>query len=178
MYRRPVPGAAPVPTPATAAPGGLNPQMASSLLQAVASQAQSSGGASAYPTPSPSSPPTPAPVQTISSHLHVSTNSASFHSLLNTHRVVVANFTAPRTCGPCRMVEPVFEELSRSKAREGVAFTKIDLDVGMGQGLAAEYGVRATPTFIFFLDGKKVRDRCGGYFVCDTDSQFYTHTDR
>lgn len=56
------------------------------------------------------------------------------------------------------MIEPVFEELAKAKARSesGVAFTKIDLAVGMGGSVASEWGVRVTPTFLFFLDGKKV----------------------
>ena len=56
------------------------------------------------------------------------------------------------------MIEPVFQELAGAKANNGggIAFTKIDLAVGMGNSVAAEYGVRVTPTFLFFLDGKKV----------------------
>jgi desumoylating isopeptidase 1 len=67
------------------------------------------------------------------------------------------------------MIEPVFEDLALSKknlttgggkarADEGrIAFVKVDLGVGMGSMVAREYGVTATPTFGFFLDGKKVR---------------------
>jgi hypothetical protein len=59
------------------------------------------------------------------------------------------------------MIEPVFEELARSKgqsqSQQQVAFVKVDLGVGMGSMVAREYGVSATPTFGFFLDGKKVR---------------------
>lgn len=56
------------------------------------------------------------------------------------------------------MIEPVFEELAsiKAKSERGVAFTKIDLAVGMGSSVASEWGVRVTPTFLFFLDGKKV----------------------
>ena len=61
------------------------------------------------------------------------------------------------------MIEPVFEELAREKAKRGgegqVAFAKVDLGVGMGSMVAREYGVAATPTFGFFLDGKKVNMR-------------------
>ena len=39
----------------------------------------------------------------------------------------------------------------------GIAFVKVDLGVGMGSMVAREYDVTATPTFGFFLDGKKVR---------------------
>ena len=55
------------------------------------------------------------------------------------------------------MIEPVFEELARSRGRLQVAFVKVDLGVGMGSMVARECGVAATPMFNFFLDGKKVR---------------------
>jgi thiol-disulfide isomerase/thioredoxin len=61
------------------------------------------------------------------------------------------------------MIEPVFEELAREKKGRGggatgqVAFTKVDLSVGLGSMVAREYNVTATPTFEFFLDGKRVR---------------------
>ena len=61
------------------------------------------------------------------------------------------------------MIEPLFEKLAYNRSRAagvggggGVAFVKVDLGVGSSSGVAQEYSVRATPTFIFFLDGKKV----------------------
>jgi desumoylating isopeptidase 1 len=60
------------------------------------------------------------------------------------------------------MIEPVFEELAREKTSKGkdggdrVAFVKVDLGVGMSTMVAREYNVAATPTFGFFLDGKRV----------------------
>jgi hypothetical protein len=62
------------------------------------------------------------------------------------------------------MIEPVFERLAEETgvrlggggSGAGAAFTRIDLDVGLGGSVAGEWGVKVTPTFIFFLDGKKV----------------------
>ena len=52
----------------------------------------------------------------------------------------------------------------------GAAFTSIDIRVGQGQALAAEFGIRATPTFLFFLDGKKVSGRrFGASDLCTDD---------
>lgn len=63
------------------------------------------------------------------------------------------------------MIEPVFEELAHQKTHGSgggrIAFVKVDMAVGMGSQAGAEWGVQATPTFLFFLDGKKVR----GFFV-------------
>jgi desumoylating isopeptidase 1 len=59
------------------------------------------------------------------------------------------------------MIEPVFERLAEEKTQGrgsgAVAFAKIDMGVGMGGMVANEWRVRVTPTFIFFLDGKRVR---------------------
>ena len=46
---------------------------------------------------------------------------------------------------------------SRGQRGPRVAFVKVDLAVGMGSMVARKQGVAATPTFGFFLDGKKVR---------------------
>ena len=144
MFRRPT-GLTP---PASA---GQQPSPASSLLQGVADRATAPGARdSGYSTPSSS---------TVAGAIHVSTNPASFRSLLESHRAVVAMFTSA-SCGPCRMIEPVFEDLAHAKSRGrgagNVAFAKVDLGVGMGGAVARQYNVAATPTFGFFLDGKKV----------------------
>ncbi|KAH9047716.1 DUF862-domain-containing protein [Lactarius hengduanensis] len=147
MFRRPtgltppaVPGQQPSPGPA--------PSVAD---RATAGAAVDSG----YSTPSTS---------TVAGAIHVSTNPASFRSLLETHRAVVAMFTSA-TCGPCRMIEPAFEDLAHAKSRgrgDGkVAFAKVDLGVGMGEAVARQYGVSATPTFGFFLDGKRIHELKG-----------------
>ena len=59
------------------------------------------------------------------------------------------------------MIGPIFQCLSEEKGlhedRDGAGFAQTNIDVGMGRNLATEWGIRATPTFISFLDGKKVR---------------------
>ncbi|KAJ7645496.1 PPPDE putative peptidase domain-containing protein [Mycena polygramma] len=153
MYRRPVPGA-----PAVAPPPPNQP-IAASLLQAVAAQAQASPS-----TPPPSAPAPLAATESLAAPMHPSTNSASFRALLRSHRAVVAFFTDYQGCPPCRMIAPVFEQLAAEKGvraatgGRGAAFTKIDIRVGAGGTLATEWSVRATPTFMFFLDGTKVAE--------------------
>lgn len=156
----------PPPDIGAAAAASPNPALASSLLQAVATRAASndlgalSSSRNYLPTPAPTSPPTPAQSNSLTVPVHIATNPSSLNNVLRTHRAVVAFFTSA-TCGPCRMIEPVFEDLAMSKSRaNGIAFVKIDLSVGMGSAVAGEHGVRVTPTFIFFLDGKKVRRDC------------------
>ncbi|KAK7002115.1 PPPDE putative peptidase domain-containing protein [Favolaschia claudopus] len=152
MYRRPSPG-----VPAVAPPPPNQP-VAASLLQAVAAQAQA---------PPSNLPPAAAPLaatESLAGSLHPVTNSASFRTLLRTHRAVVALFTDFQGCPPCRMIAPVYEQLAAEKGvraatgGRGAAFTKIDIRVGAGGTLATEWGIRATPTFMFFLDEKKIAE--------------------
>ena len=63
------------------------------------------------------------------------------------------------------MIEPVFEELAHQKThgQDGgrLAFVKVDMAMGSGGQVGAEWGVRVTPTFLFFLDGKKQHELKG-----------------
>ncbi|KZV98863.1 DUF862-domain-containing protein [Exidia glandulosa HHB12029] len=145
MYRRPAAAAPGIAPPPAAPDTGLT----ASLLQAVAAQAASGSG----PGPAPAVPA----AQTVAGGIQVSSNLASFNGILKAHKAVAAFFTSP-TCGPCKMIEPLFESMAEEKAGPGVAFVKIDFSVGRSGEIAQQYGVRATPTFIFFLDGKKTEE--------------------
>lgn len=144
MYTRPTANLAPSPSPGTS-------QVATSLLRSVAQDTAVS--------PSPLLPPPSPGLSFVVSPIHVSTNLASFQSILESHRVVVAFFTSA-TCGPCRFIEPTFEEIAEQKTRGAgsglVAFVKVDIQVGAGYQLASRYSVRATPTFIMFMNQQTV----------------------
>jgi thioredoxin 1 len=56
-------------------------------------------------------------------------------------------------CGPCRMIAPVFEELS-SQYSGKVKFAKVNVDEN--PKIPANYGVRGIPTLIMFKEGKVV----------------------
>jgi thioredoxin 1 len=63
-------------------------------------------------------------------------------------------------CGPCRMMEPVLEEVSKEYAQK-VKVVKLNID--QNQDIAIKYGVGSIPTFLFFRDGKEI-DRVTGAF--------------
>jgi len=71
--------------------------------------------------------------------------------------LVVVDFWA-EWCGPCKMLGPIFEEVS--KEFEGkVKFGKLNIDDG--QELAQKFQVMGIPTILFFKDGQLV-DRTTG----------------
>ncbi len=83
---------------------------------------------------------------------------ATFESVvLNSEKPVLVDFWAA-WCGPCRMVGPVIEELS--KDYEGRAVVgKVDVD--SNQEFAAKYGVRNIPTVLVFKNGEVVTRQVG-----------------
>lgn len=70
---------------------------------------------------------------------------------------VVVDFWAP-WCGPCRMMEPVIEELAKEYAGK-VSFAKVNVDEE--QELAQEYGIMSIPTILIFKDGKPIDSTMG-----------------
>ena len=147
MFRRPGSGPS---TPRTATP-------TSSLIQSVAERATAPSIIPQY-LPTPVATPQPqSGAMTVSAPLQICTNVQHFQSIISSHRAVSAFFTS-RTCPPCRIVEPVFEDLAVAKASNGVAFVKVDISSMMSGSIASAYGVRATPTFLFFLDGKRIAE--------------------
>ncbi len=61
-------------------------------------------------------------------------------------------------CGPCRMIGPVFEELSNEYAGK-VKFAKVNVDEN--PKTPSNYGVRGIPTLIMFKGGKAVEQIVG-----------------
>lgn len=66
-------------------------------------------------------------------------------------KLVVIDFYAT-WCGPCKMISPKLEEMSKTKTN--VVFLKVDVDEA--EDVAMEYNISAMPTFLFMKNGKKV----------------------
>jgi thioredoxin 1 len=77
-----------------------------------------------------------------------------FADLLSSNTYVIADFYAD-WCGPCKAIAPAYAQLAKSQSVPNwLAFAKVNVD--NVQAVAAEYGVSAMPTFMFFKDGKQV----------------------
>jgi len=75
---------------------------------------------------------------------------ADFDGFIKNNKLVIVDFWAD-WCGPCKMVAPVFDELSKDYDGK-VEFAK--LDTAVNAATPAKYGVVSLPTFIIFEDGE------------------------
>lgn len=82
---------------------------------------------------------------------------AEFDDLIKTEKkLIVVDFFAT-WCGPCRLIGPKLEEMSKKYA--DVVFAKIDVDDNPEAAEACE--ISAMPTFHFYKEGKKVAEVVG-----------------
>lgn len=80
-------------------------------------------------------------------------------ALLSKCKVVLADFWA-EWCGPCRMIEPIVEDVARRYGSR-IAVAKINVDEN--SDLAIEHGVMSIPTLIIFYKGAEHK-RLVGYY--------------
>ena len=80
--------------------------------------------------------------------------------VLGSKDLVVVEFWHPK-CDYCKMLEPIYIELSKEYAGK-LKFAKFNvLESQENQELAAKYGVMSTPTLKFFCQGRPVQDIVG-----------------
>ena len=87
-------------------------------------------------------------------------NASGLEELISTSKqTVFCDFWAS-WCGPCRMLAPIFEEVSDKYEGEAV-FVKIDIDEEDSEAAAIKYGITSIPNVIAFKDGKAVDNSLG-----------------
>ncbi|MCX6313059.1 MAG: thioredoxin [Bacteroidetes bacterium] len=85
-------------------------------------------------------------------------NDANFEEVvLKSDKPVIVDFWA-EWCGPCRMVGPIVEEISKEYAEKAVV-GKVDVD--SNPNISTQFGIRNIPTILFFKDGKVVDKQVG-----------------
>jgi thioredoxin 1 len=77
---------------------------------------------------------------------------SNFASEVTKYPIMLVDFWAP-WCGPCRMVSPIIEQLSREYSGK-VAFGKVNVDEN--QRIAASFGIQSIPTLMIFKGSKAV----------------------
>jgi thioredoxin 1 len=77
---------------------------------------------------------------------------SNFASEVTKYPIMLVDFWAP-WCGPCRMVSPIIEQLSREYSGR-VAFGKVNVDEN--QRIAASFGIQSIPTLMIFKGSRAV----------------------
>jgi thioredoxin 1 len=85
------------------------------------------------------------------------TDTSFEEKVLNSDKPVLVDFWA-EWCGPCRMVGPIIDEISKDYEDKAV-IGKVDVD--SNQEFAAKFGVRNIPTVLFFKNGEMVERKVG-----------------
>jgi thioredoxin 1 len=88
----------------------------------------------------------------------VYTTDASFEAdVIKSEVPVLVDFWA-EWCGPCRMVAPILDDLSKEYAGR-LKIVKVNVDENSVS--AATYGVRGIPTLLLFKNGQVVETKVG-----------------
>jgi len=80
-----------------------------------------------------------------------------YQDVIGQQGLVVVQYFAT-WCGPCKMLKPVIESIS--KEMSDVQFFGVDIDLYRPQ--AVEASIRSVPTVVIYKDGEEV-DRQSGY---------------
>lgn len=76
--------------------------------------------------------------------------------ILKANKKVLVDFKA-EWCGPCKMLQPVLEQLSDENDEAVI----IQIDVDHNQDIAQKFEIMSIPTIIMFKDGKQTDKNVG-----------------
>lgn len=79
-----------------------------------------------------------------------------FEKFIRNNNNVIIDFYAD-WCGPCKLLAPIFEELSNEK--KNVTFAKVNVDESLE--LAELFGIMSIPNMIYIKNQKKVLNEVG-----------------
>lgn len=82
----------------------------------------------------------------------------NFHSIEKEEKMAIVDFSADSWCAPCKVLSPVYEELSKEITK--AKFYKIDVD--KEPELTRKFDIMSVPTIIIFKKGKEIA-RINGY---------------
>ena len=94
-----------------------------------------------------------------------------FQEIINQDKPVLVDFFAT-WCGPCKMQEPILQEL---KQKVGEAAVIIKIDVDKNPAIAARYQVQSVPTLMIFKNGETEWRQSGVFPAAELEKLINTH---
>lgn len=82
-------------------------------------------------------------------------NESNFNQLVNNDLVLVDFFA--EWCGPCRMLEPVLDDVANDRSD----FDIVKVDIDKNRALAQQFGVMSVPTLMIFKKGELIETKNG-----------------
>ena len=83
-------------------------------------------------------------------------NDSNFEQIVSAENPTLVDFWA-EWCGPCKMMHPVFDSLSKKYPK--IKFARVNVD--NNQNISMRFGVQSIPTFIMFKAGLVVDKMMG-----------------
>ena len=84
-------------------------------------------------------------------------SNTNFSELLQDSKLVIVDFWAT-SCGPCRMLSPILDEVEEEMADQ-ISVVKVNVDDA--DEVAAQYRIMSIPTLLFFKNGELVDKTVG-----------------
>ena len=75
------------------------------------------------------------------------------HVIVNSEIPVIVDFWAP-WCGPCKMMAPIFNEVSQKYPLKAL-FVKVNTEDH--QNLGTKFGIRSIPTIVVYKNGAEIK---------------------
>jgi len=99
------------------------------------------------------------PISLTGKAIPVELEDSNFHNFISgAGLTVMVDFFSP-TCGPCKIMSPIVEELAQQFVNRGIV---AKIDTSKNQRTAASFSIRGVPSFLFFKNGKLVDQIVGG----------------
>ena len=83
-------------------------------------------------------------------------DNSNFDQIISKENPTLVDFWA-EWCGPCKMMHPVFESLSKKYPK--IHFARVNVD--QNQNISMKYAVQSIPTFIMFKSGQIIDKMMG-----------------
>ncbi len=93
----------------------------------------------------------------MSEHIHYVTDETFEQEVLQSPLPVIVDYWAD-WCGPCKMIAPILEEVSKEYASR-IKVAKLNIDEN--QSTPPKYGIRGIPTLMIFKNGSVEATKVG-----------------